>query len=44
MLRIGICDDECYARDAFRLELEKLLEETEEIVYEFSGERRRSVG
>lgn len=37
MLRIGICDDECYARDALRLELEKLLEETEEIVYEFSG-------
>ena len=36
MLRIGICDDECYARDALRLELEKLLEETEEIVYEFS--------
>ena len=35
MLRIGICDDECYARDALRLELEKLLEETEEIVYEF---------
>lgn len=37
MLRIGICDDECYARDALRLELEKLLEESEEIVYEFSG-------
>lgn len=36
MLRIGICDDECYARDALWLELEKLLEETEEIVYEFS--------
>ena len=36
MLRIGICDDECYARDALRLELEKILEETEEIVYEFS--------
>lgn len=37
MLRIGICDDQIDARDALRLQLEKILrEETEEIVYEFS--------
>lgn len=41
MLRIGICDDEIEARDALRIQLEKvLLEKSEEIVYEFSsGER-----
>lgn len=38
MLRIGICDDENNARDALRIQLEKILEEdTEEIVYEFSS-------
>lgn len=38
MLRIAICDDSADARDALRLQLEKLLcEETEEIVYEFSS-------
>lgn len=37
MLRVAICDDSADARDALRLQLEKiLLEETEEIVYEFS--------
>ncbi len=37
MLRIGICDDSADARDALRVQLEKILnEETEEIVYEFS--------
>lgn len=38
MLRIGLCDDETDARDALRIQLEKvLLEESEEIVYEFSS-------
>lgn len=37
MLRIGICDDSVDARDALRLQLEKILrEDSEEIVYEFS--------
>lgn len=37
MLRIAICDDSVDARDALRLQLEKILMEgTEEIVYEFS--------
>lgn len=37
MLRIGICDDSTDARDALRLQLEKILwEDAEEIVYEFS--------
>lgn len=37
MLRIAICDDSADARDALRLQLEKILwEGTEEIVYEFS--------
>lgn len=37
MLRIGICDDSIDARDALRLQLEKIMrEESEEIVYEFS--------
>lgn len=38
MLRIALCDDEANARDALRIELEKILfEDTEEIVYEFSS-------
>lgn len=38
MLRIAICDDETDARDALRFQLEKILiEDTEEIVYEFSS-------
>ncbi|MBD5449216.1 MAG: response regulator transcription factor [Lachnospiraceae bacterium] len=38
MLRIAICDDETEARDALRIQLEQvLIEETEEIVYEFSS-------
>ncbi|MCI9321079.1 MAG: response regulator transcription factor [Lachnospiraceae bacterium] len=38
MLRIALCDDEPEARDALRIQLEKLLvEEVEEIVYEFSS-------
>ena len=38
MLRIAICDDETDARDALRIQLEKILiEGTEEIVYEFSS-------
>lgn len=38
MLRIGICDDQIDARDALRIQLEKvLIEESEEIVYEFSS-------
>ncbi len=38
MLRIALCDDEMEARDALRIQLEKVLvEETEEIVYEFSS-------
>ncbi len=38
MLRIGICDDSSDARDALRFALEKILiEEAEEIVYEFSS-------
>ena len=38
MLRIAICDDEATARDALHILLEKVLvEETEEIVYEFSA-------
>ena len=37
MLRIAICDDSVDARDALRLQLEKILwEGAEEIVYEFS--------
>lgn len=37
MLRIGICDDAADARDALRVQLEKILnEENEQIVYEFS--------
>ena len=33
MLRIAICDDEVKARDALRIQLEKILiEESEEIV------------
>ncbi|MCI8528049.1 MAG: response regulator transcription factor [Lachnospiraceae bacterium] len=37
MLRIALCDDETRARDALRIQLEKILDEgTEEIVYEFS--------
>ena len=37
MLRIAICDDSVDARDALRLQLEKILmEEAEKIVYEFS--------
>ncbi|MDE6844794.1 MAG: LytTR family DNA-binding domain-containing protein [Lachnospiraceae bacterium] len=38
MLRIAICDDETEARDALRIQLEQILiEESEEIVYEFSS-------
>ena len=38
MLRIGICDDSADARDALRIQLEKILnEEKEQIVYEFSA-------
>ncbi|MDE7312416.1 MAG: LytTR family DNA-binding domain-containing protein [Eubacterium sp.] len=38
MLRIALCDDESYARDALRIQLEKLLiEDVEDIVYEFSS-------
>lgn len=38
MLRIALCDDETDARDALRIQLEKvLIEEIEEIVYEFSS-------
>ena len=38
MLRIAICDDETAARDLLRIQLEKVLvENTEEIVYEFSS-------
>lgn len=38
VLRIAICDDEEDARDALRAQLEKaIVEETEEIVYEFSS-------
>ncbi len=38
MLRIAICDDEVDARDALRIQLEKLLiEDSEEIIYEFSS-------
>ena len=38
MLRIALCDDEAEARDVLRIQLEKVLvEETEEIVYEFSS-------
>lgn len=38
MIRIAICDDETEARDILRFQLEKVLyEESEEIVYEFSG-------
>lgn len=38
MLRIAICDDESSARDALYILLEKILvEETEEVVYEFSS-------
>ncbi len=38
MLRIALCDDEWEVREAFRLQLEKvLIEGSEEIVYEFSS-------
>ncbi len=38
MLRIAICDDEMEARDALRIQLEKLMiEDAEEIIYEFSS-------
>lgn len=38
MLRIAICDDEPEARDALRIQLEKIeIENSEEIVYEFSS-------
>lgn len=38
MLRIAICDDETNARDALRIQLEQILiEESEEIIYEFSS-------
>ncbi len=38
MLRIALCDDETEARDALRIQLEKVMvEETEDIVYEFSS-------
>ena len=38
MLRIAICDDETDARDALRIQLEQvLIEESEEIIYEFSS-------
>lgn len=38
MLRIAICDDEETARDALRLQLEKIIDEdTDEIIYEFSN-------
>lgn len=38
MLRIAICDDDRNARDALRIQLEKILiEDNEEIVYEFSS-------
>lgn len=38
MLRIAICDDEPEARDALRIQLEKIgIEHSEEIVYEFSS-------
>lgn len=40
MLRIAICDDEENARDILRIQLEKIMDETEgEIVYEFSNGR-----
>lgn len=38
MLRIAICDDEIDARDALRIQLEKIMiEDSEEIIYEFSS-------
>ncbi len=38
MLHIALCDDETEARDALRIQLEKILDEdTEEIIYEFSS-------
>lgn len=38
MLRIAICDDDTGARDTLRMQLEQILiEESEEIVYEFSS-------
>ena len=41
MIRIAICDDETDARDALRIQLEKVLDETkEQIVYEFSSGAR----
>ena len=40
MLRIALCDDEENARDALRIQLEKLMDELEDgIVYEFSNGR-----
>lgn len=38
MLRIALCDDEAIDRDMLHIELEKvLIEDTEEIIYEFSS-------
>lgn len=38
MLRIALCDDELNARDALRIQLDKILiEDSEEIIYEFSS-------
>lgn len=38
MLRVGICDDEICARDALRIQLEKIFDDDAEmIVYEFSS-------
>lgn len=37
MLRIAICDDEVRAREALYLGLDKILQEGEEVVYEFSS-------
>lgn len=40
MLRIALCDDEENARDLLRIQLEKLMDESEdEIIYEFSNGR-----
>ncbi len=40
MLRIAICDDEETARDALRIQLEKIMDEkSDEIIYEFSNGR-----
>ena len=37
MLRIAICDDEVNARESLYLQLERILHEGEEVVYEFSS-------